>query len=159
MQGRSGQMKIVYRRRGRENDTPDRFTAAGNEPRRSPGKDDEMKIIYRRRRRRSDVSDCFAGIASTGKKAQELLIDYAVHFVKANGATRPKVFKLRKLALSPGDRLELGGMLSFKDLTTRRHYPGRHRIDLLINGIPQPLGEFDVQLGPRRARGRTPVRA
>jgi hypothetical protein len=53
-------MKIVYRRRGRENDTPDRFTATGNELRRSPGEDDEMKIIYRRRRRRSDVSDCFA---------------------------------------------------------------------------------------------------
>jgi 3-methyladenine DNA glycosylase AlkC len=83
-------------------------------------------------------------IVSTGTAVQELLIDYIVHFVKANGATRPKVFKLRTLALSPGERVELGSTVSFKDLTTRRHYPGRHRIDLLINGIPHPLAEFDV---------------
>jgi hypothetical protein len=38
----------------------------------------------------------------------------------------------------------MGGTLSFKDLTTRRHYPGHHRIDLLINGIPHPLAAFDV---------------
>ncbi len=38
-------------------------------------------------------------IASTGQQAQDLLVDYAVHFVKANGASRPKVFKLRKIAL------------------------------------------------------------
>ena len=56
----------------------------------------------------------------------------------------PKVFKLRKIALSPGERVEMGGTLSFKDLTTRRHYPGHHRIDLLINGIPHPLAAFDV---------------
>jgi 3-methyladenine DNA glycosylase AlkC len=83
-------------------------------------------------------------IDSTAKSVQELLIDYAVHFVKANGAARPKVFKLRKIALSPGERVEMGGTLSFKDLTTRRHYPGHHRIDLLINGIPHPLAAFDV---------------
>src|SRR5262245_49344026 len=96
-------------------------------------------------------------IASTGKKDQALLIDYAVHFVKASGATRPKVFKLRKIALSPGEQAELAGTLSFKDLTTRRHYPGRHRIDLLINGIPHPLAAFDVR--PHRRRHPGPHRA
>jgi 3-methyladenine DNA glycosylase AlkC len=84
-------------------------------------------------------------IASTRKKVQELLIDYAVHFVKANGATRPKVFKLRKIVLSPSDRVDLGSTVSFKNLTTRRHYPGRHRIDLLTNGVPHPLAEFEVR--------------
>jgi 3-methyladenine DNA glycosylase AlkC len=84
-------------------------------------------------------------LANTGKSVQQLLVDYAVHFVKANGAARPKVFKLRKLALSPGDRVELGDTLSFADLTTRRHYPGRHRLELLVNGLPHPLGEFTVR--------------
>lgn len=102
-----------------------------------------VRLVPRRVKLSGDLRFSFA-IASTGKRAQELLIDYAVHYVKANGATRPKVFKLRKIALSPGDRVELGSTLSFKDLTTRRHYPGRHRIDLLINGIPHPLAEFDV---------------
>jgi 3-methyladenine DNA glycosylase AlkC len=93
-------------------------------------------------------------IASTGKKAQDLLVDYAVHFVKSDGMTRPKVFKLRKIALAPSARVELGSTVSFEDLTTRRHYPGRHRIDVLVNGVVHPLVEFDVLAGARRARRR-----
>jgi 3-methyladenine DNA glycosylase AlkC len=83
-------------------------------------------------------------IASTGKDIQELLVDYAVHFVKANGAATPKVFKLRKVALTPAERIELGSTVSFKVLTTRRPNPGLHRIDVLVNGVAYPLTEFEV---------------
>ncbi len=84
------------------------------------------------------------GIASTGGTDQALMIDYAVHFVKAFGRTRPKVFKLRRITLRPSATAVLGATISFKDMTTRRHYPGRHRIELLINGVAHPIGEFDV---------------
>jgi 3-methyladenine DNA glycosylase AlkC len=84
-------------------------------------------------------------MASTGRRAQELLVDYAVHFVKANGKARPKVFKLRKISLLPAASLELEGKISFLDMTTRRHYPGLHRIDVLVNGIKHPLAEFNVR--------------
>ena len=79
------------------------------------------------------------------RKHQELLLDYAMHFMKANGSTRRKVFKLRKIALSPLERVKMSGAVSFADMITRRHYPGDHRIELLINGIPHPLGEFKVR--------------
>jgi len=88
-------------------------------------------------------------VASTGKKTQALLIDYAVHFVKADGATRRKVFKLRKIQLPPSGRVQLASTVSFEDMTTRRHYPGRHRIDLLINGVARPLAEFQVRSSAR----------
>lgn len=84
-------------------------------------------------------------IVSTGRKTQELLVDFAVHYVKANGTARPKVFKLRKLALPPSGRVELGSAISLKDITTRKHYPGRHRIEALINGVPYPLGTFELR--------------
>jgi 3-methyladenine DNA glycosylase AlkC len=84
-------------------------------------------------------------LTCTGRKPQELLVDYIVHFVKANGTTKPKVFKLRRLALSPGQRQELRGTVSFVDMTTRRHYPGRHAIDVLINGVAHPLARFQVR--------------
>lgn len=84
-------------------------------------------------------------LTSIAAKAQELLVDYAVHFVKANGSKGPKVFKLRKLALAPSERIEFASTVSFKDMTTRRHYPGRHRIDLLVNGVAHRLAEFDVE--------------
>ncbi len=95
-------------------------------------------------------------IVNTGKRAQELLVDYAVHFVKANGRTRPKVFKLRTIVLSPSARVELGSTVSFEDMTTRRHYPGRHRIDVLINGVARPLAEFEVWRRRRRLRRLAP---
>jgi hypothetical protein len=83
-------------------------------------------------------------LASTGRTAQELLVDYAVHFVKANGARRPKVFKLRRLKLPARGSVRLQARLSFVDLTTRKHYAGRHAIDLLVNGVRFALCEFEV---------------
>jgi 3-methyladenine DNA glycosylase AlkC len=96
-------------------------------------------------------------IASTSKKPQELLVDYAVHFMKANGAARPKIFKLRRITLPPAARLELAGTVSFAELTTRRPYPGRHRIDVLVNGVTYPLTEFDVRPGADGSRGKSSI--
>ena len=84
-------------------------------------------------------------IASVGDEDQHLLIDYSVHFVKANGMTKPKVFKLRKTVLAPSARIDLEGAISLAQMTTRRHYPGRHRISALVNGIAYPLADFDVR--------------
>lgn len=83
-------------------------------------------------------------LVSRHRRAQELLVDYAVHFVKASGARRPKVFKLRKVVLAAGQRLRLDGRVSFASLTTRRPRPGTHAIDVLVNGATFPLGEFEV---------------
>jgi 3-methyladenine DNA glycosylase AlkC len=84
-------------------------------------------------------------LESSGKTAQKLLVDYVVHFMKGNGTSRPKVFKLKRLELGCGAYEELSGKVSFAELTTRRHYPGRHRIDVLVNGVRHPLVEFDVR--------------
>ena len=86
-------------------------------------------------------------MASTAGKSQELLVDYAVHFVKADGTARPKVFKLKQIVLEPKAEIELGGIVSFQRHTTRTPFPGRHRIDVLVNGTAHPLVEFDVGAG------------
>ena len=54
--------------------------------------------------------------------------------------------------------MELGGTVSFKNMTTRRHYPGRHRIDALINGVAYPLAEFEVLQNLQRSRSAKPLR-
>lgn len=83
-------------------------------------------------------------VESTSHSAQRLLIDYAVHFVKAKGGTRPKVFKLRTLTVQPGEKIALNAVVSLAAMTTRRHYPGQHRIEALVNGTRHHLGEFHV---------------
>jgi 3-methyladenine DNA glycosylase AlkC len=79
-------------------------------------------------------------LVSVGRSRQSLMVDYAVHFVKANGSTSPKVFKLKRLDLSPGESATLSGRVSFREMTTRKHHPGLHRFDALINGKAFPLG-------------------
>lgn len=83
-------------------------------------------------------------LTSRAASAQDLLVDFAVDFVKANGDTRPKVFKLKRLILAPGQSVQLSGRVSLAEMTTRSHYPGRHTIEARINGVPFPLGGFQV---------------
>ena len=70
---------------------------------------------------------------------QDLIIDYLVHFVKANGQTSPKVFKLSTRALNGRESIRIQKKHAIKPVTTRRYYPGEHRIEIQVNG--QVLGD------------------
>ena len=85
------------------------------------------------------------GLRSTSAAPQPLLVDYVVHFVKADGKTRPKVFKLKQVELAAGERLELKHRVSLKQHSTRTHDPGVHRIEVRINGVDHPLASFDLR--------------
>ena len=73
-------------------------------------------------------------LVSSSRRKQELVLDYVVHHVRASGGTSPKVFKGWKLALAPGETRLLTRAHSLRPVTTRRYYPGRHRIELQVNG-------------------------
>ncbi|MEO6874464.1 MAG: DNA alkylation repair protein [Opitutaceae bacterium] len=73
-------------------------------------------------------------LTSTSRKAQRLVIDYRIDYVKASGGTAPKVFKLREVSLAPGGTLKLRKRQTLQNFTTRKHYPGRHHLELLGNG-------------------------
>ncbi|MBX9855445.1 MAG: DNA alkylation repair protein [Gemmatimonadaceae bacterium] len=75
-----------------------------------------------------------AELTSTARTAQELVVDYVVHHVKANGDTSPKVFKGWRITLAPGETRVLSRKHNVKPITTRRYYAGRHEIALQING-------------------------
>lgn len=89
---------------------------------------------------RLDVS-----LRSRAAQAQDLVIDYAVHHVKANGSSSPKVFKGWKLSLAPGEARTLGKNHSLREVTTRRLYPGQHRVSLLVNGLSVAEAGFELQ--------------
>lgn len=77
-------------------------------------------------------------------QAQRVLADLKVHYVKAHGGTAPKVFKLQTLDIAPGATVAVGKTLSLQQMTTRTHYPGAHQVELVLNGRPQPLGQFQL---------------
>jgi len=83
-------------------------------------------------------------VTNTHTKPQSVLVDFCVHYVKANGQTSAKVFKLKTLKLAPGETARLAKKLSLAEMTTRKHYPGVHKVDVILNGQPQPLGAFEL---------------
>lgn len=102
-----------------------------------------MKIQPRRVPIGEKVEVAFA-LRSKSKRAQNLLVDLRVHFVKASGAPRPKVFKLQRVTLAAGQRIELQARVSLAVHTTRVPRPGKHVVEALVNGSPLPLGDFEV---------------
>ncbi len=73
-----------------------------------------------------------------------VLVDLRVHFVKANGTTSPKVFKGAELSLEPGESAVVPKTVSVAQHTTRTHYPGEHRVEVMINGVARTVGSFTV---------------
>ncbi|MDX2227335.1 MAG: DNA alkylation repair protein [Verrucomicrobiae bacterium] len=83
-------------------------------------------------------------LQSRSRSGQRVMVDFQVHFVKDGGRTRPKVFKLKAVELGPGEHASFKKSVSLRKMTTRRHHPGKHRVDLLLNGAVYPLGAFDL---------------
>lgn len=76
----------------------------------------------------------FFTLTSTSRRPQQLAVDYRLHYVKASGGTSPKVFKLREVRLDAGQTLRLSKRQTLRNFTTRKHYPGHHHLELLVNG-------------------------
>ncbi len=66
------------------------------------------------------------------KGSQKLVVDYAIHHMKANGELSAKVFKLKSLSLKQPETL--AKKHAIKKITTRRYYTGQHKLEVLING-------------------------
>ena len=83
-------------------------------------------------------------LANEGSTAQQLLVDLRVYFVKANGRPSPKVFVLKELEIGRGGSTRLTKTISLAQHTTRTHYPGQHRVEVVVNGRTSGVGVFDV---------------
>ncbi|WP_244098454.1 DNA alkylation repair protein [Burkholderia gladioli] len=85
-----------------------------------------------------------AELVSTAQDVQRLVVDYRIGYVKKNGSTAHKVFKLRELTLAPGQRIDIVRSQRIRDFTTRTHYAGRHGVELIVNGAVVAQAHFDL---------------
>lgn len=83
-------------------------------------------------------------LRSKVRTTQSVLVDLAVHFVKAHGRTSPKVFKLKRLELPSCGKADFATKVSLAVHTTRKPRPGRHVVEVLVNGVAIPAGSFEV---------------
>ncbi len=85
-------------------------------------------------------------LRSTGRRAQSLVVDYAVHHVKANGSSSAKVFKGWKVNLPAGGTVQLLKQHAVKPITTRRYHAGWHAVQVQVNGRRVAEAGFDLLL-------------
>jgi len=78
------------------------------------------------------------------KKLGKLRIEYAVDFMKKNGKTSRKVFKISE-SVFPENNKSVKKYHSFKFITTRKYYTGIHGLAIIINGHELVTGKFKVQ--------------
>lgn len=73
-------------------------------------------------------------LVNMGNSDTPLMIDFGIHFKKANGSNQLKVFKLSKKSLKPGEKVKFSKKISIVPITTRVYYPGEHIVDVRVNG-------------------------
>lgn len=93
-----------------------------------------------------DQLEFTADLRSTSEEHQPLVIDYLVHFRKANGKLVGKVFKWKTLTLGPGEVRTLQRSHPIRPITTRRYYSGIQGLSLRINGRDFGHAEFDLHV-------------
>jgi hypothetical protein len=85
---------------------------------------------------------CTVRVRNDGPEEGTAVLGLRIHFVKASGSTAPKAFRLPTVTLAPGEEKEVGKAISLAQHSTRTHFPGAHRVEVVVNGQPRPLGRF-----------------
>lgn len=79
---------------------------------------------------------------------RKLVVDYAIHYIKSAGSASRKVFKLKELELLPGQSINIVKSQLIKDFTTRKHYPGTHVLEIMVNGMVVGSTSFNLSVFP-----------
>lgn len=84
-------------------------------------------------------------VKNSSSRKQKLAFDYAIWHLRANGKKTPKVFKGRIRDMAAGEEVVIEGQHSFKEVTTRRYYPGEHAFEPRLNGKAFPKLAFKLR--------------
>jgi 3-methyladenine DNA glycosylase AlkC len=79
--------------------------------------------------------------SNTGSDA---VIDYRVRYTGVRGIKAPRVVKLTRRHLEPGQPVTISQQHPFEHVSIRRIYPGSHTIDIQVNG--RVLGSASIEV-------------
>lgn len=65
---------------------------------------------------------------------ENMRLEYSIDFITSTGKTSKKIFKITEARVEKGKVYSFKRKHSFKDLTTRKHFSGKHKISLIVNG-------------------------
>ena len=79
------------------------------------------------------------------KAAAKVRLEYGIDYVKANRKRNRKIFQISEISLKENEKKLYTKKHSFADLSTRKHYPGRHSITLIVNGTERGALDFELE--------------
>ncbi len=74
-----------------------------------------------------------------------LRVEYMIYYMKASGTPTKKIFKVTENTFEPNRSYAITRKQSFKDMTTRKHYPGLHHLAIVVNGVEYEKIDFIVK--------------
>ena len=74
---------------------------------------------------------------------QKIRVEYVIDFKKKRGSAE-KVFQISEFELGAASSKEFSEKHSFQELSTRKHYPGKHAISIRLNGAIKDRIEFEL---------------
>lgn len=85
-------------------------------------------------------------LVSEKNSPQKLVVDYIIQYRKKSGELSPKVFKLKEINLKAKETVSISKSQVFKDFTTRKHFAGKHQIEIQVNGRVYDSLEFGITI-------------
>jgi 3-methyladenine DNA glycosylase AlkC len=86
----------------------------------------------------------FSFSLTTGKEPVKLRLEYAVYFTKATGKQSRKIFQLKESLFAAQKTFTFKKEQRFQDFTTRKHYPGQHKLAIVVNGKEMATADFHL---------------
>ena len=75
----------------------------------------------------------------------KLRIEYGIDYLKANGSTSRKIFQVSEGDYEANESKAFSRKQSFKNMTTRKHYAGKHTLAIIVNGLEKATIDFELQ--------------
>jgi len=83
-------------------------------------------------------------VQNNSKKPQPVRLEYGVYYRKKSGELSRKVFKISEGVLAAGEKKLVKRRHSFKRITTRVYYAGRHGVSVIVNGREGVVKGFEL---------------
>ncbi len=79
-------------------------------------------------------------------QAAKIRLEFGVYYMKKNGTHSRKVFKISENVYEPHQVFSFEKKMHFRDLTTRKHHAGEHRIAIIVNGVEKETVTFELKI-------------
>ncbi len=81
-------------------------------------------------------------ITNDDKKEQTVRLEYGLYYNKSNNQLARKVFKISEKKYKAGAVIDVSRKQSFRKITTRIFYPGKHSLSIIVNGEEKLIKNF-----------------